>query len=98
MDKNLIVCENCKACKESEYQCNNGRCISKKYLCDSNVDCTEGDDEMEKTCVSCPKSLYRCSGQVLLCIQHWQRCDGTDDCLNGEDEKNCCLNIFSNQK
>ena len=33
-----------------EYQCNDGRCINKKYVCDNNPNCADGDDEDVEMC------------------------------------------------
>lgn len=36
-------------CKEWEYTCGNGHCISELYICDGENDCKDGSDEQ-----SCP--------------------------------------------
>ncbi|KAL3878479.1 hypothetical protein ACJMK2_030824 [Sinanodonta woodiana] len=72
-------------CKEDEFQCNDGSCIAKMYVCDGHPHCSGGEEEN----INCKCSLdqFRCSsGQ---CISSQFRCDGNIHCLDQSDEINC---------
>ena len=34
-------------CKENEFQCDNGRCISTNWRCDREDDCNDNSDEVD---------------------------------------------------
>lgn len=46
-------------CPSNEYRCKNGKCIPKEWLCDSEVDCLGGEDELNCKNISalCNESL-----------------------------------------
>lgn len=45
-------------CKESEFQCNSGKCIPKTYLCNGiENDCEQNEDENTDNCESNGKTL-----------------------------------------
>lgn len=75
-------------CLKNQYMCDNGRCISKSYVCDGFPDCTGGEDE-----INCPKTLcgrdkFRCRGDGV-CLDRAKYCDGVVNCVDGSDEENC---------
>lgn len=37
-------------CAQSEFQCNNGLCISTEWECDGEEDCINGEDEQQQKC------------------------------------------------
>ena len=39
-----------RTCKNDEFRCDNGRCISKQWTCDGDSDCPNGDDEKKANC------------------------------------------------
>ena len=38
------------ACRSHQYQCTNGRCIYRDWMCDGVEDCPLGDDELPSLC------------------------------------------------
>ena len=38
------------ACDEHQFQCADGFCIKKNWLCDGEKDCDDGSDEDSNTC------------------------------------------------
>lgn len=34
-------------CKKTEFQCNNGECVSSNKYCNGTPDCKDGSDEIE---------------------------------------------------
>lgn len=71
-------------CSRNEYRCKEGRCISKRFLCDGWQDCQDGADE--KNCVStCGSNEFRCPGGNT-CLHESVKCNGDFDCPDGGDE------------
>ncbi|XP_020615666.1 MAM and LDL-receptor class A domain-containing protein 1-like [Orbicella faveolata] len=94
IDDVIITTENCPLrpyfaepgfkCSDDKFTCNNGECVKKNLLCDSDFACKDGSDE--DNC-ECPSSMFNCKeGGCLLATSV---CDGTNDCSNEDDEKNC---------
>ncbi|XP_057293261.1 low-density lipoprotein receptor-like [Hydractinia symbiolongicarpus] len=77
-------------CKIYEFTCSSTKkCIHNTWLCDGELDCDNGEDELKEVCQvnTCNKNEYRCSnGQCIDSVFH---CDGKSDCHDGSDEKNC---------
>ncbi|KAI4898140.1 hypothetical protein NFI96_015403, partial [Prochilodus magdalenae] len=88
-----------RPCKEREFQCGNGRCVStgpQGVLCDGVNDCGDGSDELN--CGTRPSSTLSprgCSEGLFSCpppggcIAATARCDGVLQCPDGADEKGC---------
>ena len=38
------------ACREDQYRCNDGKCVSSSLVCNGNDDCADGSDEVDHTC------------------------------------------------
>ncbi|MBN3302995.1 VLDLR protein, partial [Amia calva] len=70
-------------CKQDEFLCGNGRCISTQFRCDGTDDCGNGRDETD--CQNCTAGFFHClfSG---TCLPTSKLCDGSADCPDGTDE------------
>lgn len=78
-----------KQCSSDEFQCANGQCVSRTYLCDRDNDCSDGSDEASCPKPTCNPQSFQCNNSV--CVPALWRCDGDEDCADGSDEwsQNC---------
>ena len=42
---NLYFCIAAQTCRQDQFRCDNGRCISNAWVCDVDNDCTDNSDE-----------------------------------------------------
>eukprot|EP00062_Callorhinchus_milii_P012745 gi/632960275/ref/XP_007896099.1/ PREDICTED: basement membrane-specific heparan sulfate proteoglycan core protein [Callorhinchus milii] len=77
-----------RPCSTDQAVCQNGQCIPRDYLCDSEKDCEDGSDELDcGTQSPCEPNEFKCrNGHCALKL--W-RCDGDTDCADGSDEEYC---------
>lgn len=69
-------------CSANEFKCpNENFCIRNSFLCDGDLDCANGADELNCTC---PSDHFQCSNGH--CILNRWRCDGWNDCVDNSDE------------
>lgn len=80
------------ACGEDKFMCyKTNQCILAIYMCDGDMDCEMGEDELN--CKSsarqkCPDNQFTCFFSNM-CVPLKQVCNGHTDCLDGSDEMNC---------
>ena len=77
-------------CEDYQFKCyKSNSCIHKSWICDSEPDCPNEEDELTETCSAtvCTDEQFRCgNGQ---CIDNILKCDKTNHCTDGSDEKEC---------
>ena len=71
-----------KSYVDRKFKCNNGECISSRYVCDYANDCGDNSDEVNCT------NHFVCSNdnETLETIAINKTCDGSLDCSNKNDE------------
>ena len=91
----LTICEpeffssgirNQTICGTNSFNCNNGTCLASTSLCDDQVDCTSGEDELH--CKDLAKvGSYKCKDGKIITAD--KRCNLITNCPDGDDEVNC---------
>ncbi|XP_012532761.2 vitellogenin receptor [Monomorium pharaonis] len=75
-------------CKENQFMCKNGDCISLKDHCNSHYDCIDQSDEDNCEKSKCNSDEFQCLFSKT-CIPNIKRCNVHFDCEDFTDELNC---------
>lgn len=86
-DESPSVCPSYRECSESEFRCNNGKCLPQKWRCDHDDDCGDMSDEQNCANFVCRNGTFQCASGH--CIASHFRCDGDRDCHDLSDEIGC---------
>ncbi|XP_006817399.1 uncharacterized protein LOC102804048 [Saccoglossus kowalevskii] len=73
---------------ETQFTCNDGRCIPVYWRCDTKPQCDNGEDEISCDTAVCPDTYsFQCrSGK---CLKTSWKCDYRINCPDGDDEMGC---------
>ncbi|KAH9491629.1 hypothetical protein Btru_031085 [Bulinus truncatus] len=74
-------------CSKDQWKCDNGDCILKHYICDSNVHCDDLSDERNCGFKGQCHHGFECSDSK--CLRSREKCDGISDCIDRGDERDC---------
>ncbi|XP_014207510.1 sortilin-related receptor-like [Copidosoma floridanum] len=85
-----------RGCAPNTFQCRgSGACISWYFVCNGELDCSDGSDEEcnlarghSRSSSRCPAQAFRCKSSSV-CVSRASLCDGRKDCPKGEDEVGC---------
>ena len=69
-----------RTCSETEFKCNNGRCIPVHWQCDNEKDCSDGSDEIPSVC---RKYQHVCLWRELPARNTWSW--ALPDCLDSRE-------------
>ncbi|XP_072018381.1 uncharacterized protein [Amphiura filiformis] len=93
----IPVSANGSVCKDDEYECGSGFCVTPEAKCDGFVDCfVSQEDENRCANITCPGS-YPCDKarpdmNITKCVTMEEVCDGERGCPEGDDEIECDIN------
>ncbi|XP_055493679.1 LOW QUALITY PROTEIN: low-density lipoprotein receptor-related protein 2a [Leucoraja erinacea] len=76
-------------CGTGYFTCLNGHCILERWKCDTDNDCGDRSDELERLCAfhTCAATAFTCNNGK--CTEYRYRCDHYNDCGDNSDEVGC---------
>ncbi len=72
------------------FLCTIGKCISKDWVCDGDIDCEDQSDEEGCEVFVCKPPKFPCGNDTSVCLPPERICNGWRDCADHSDEGPYC--------